>query len=162
MRRRHSIGAMLVLLASPLASAQEGGAFLRWRDGSRIGGELRPSPAGELRWSSPLFATELVLDPEVLESVEFAAAEDDLRAPKSSGAFRVSTTAGDVFTADLVGSDQATLWFSSDRFESLPKGPRSEKMCGERSSPSAMRAAECSGTAPRSCPSSFRRPAQPR
>lgn len=86
-------------------------ARLLWKNGDVLPGKLLKSKHGQVRWSSPLFLDELVVDTEVLDSIIF---------PKQSvsptEAFRIGTVSGDVFTADLIGSDDNTFLSSSKRY----------------------------------------------
>ena len=92
---------------------------LRWKNGDVLPGQLRESEAGTIRWSSPYFLDALVLDVKVLDAVAFrkldappVAVEGRVLATET---FRVSTLSGDVWIADLIGSDDDTFLFSSKR-----------------------------------------------
>ena len=85
-------------------------AFLRWKNGDALPGTLLESQPGQIRWSSPLFADDLVIDVAALDSIFFP---ERLLPP--SEAFRVGTVSGDVWVADLIGADQETFLFSSQR-----------------------------------------------
>ncbi len=93
-----------------MAPAQGQDALLRWNNGDVLPGTLLKSEPDTIRWSSPIFDDDLVVDTDVLESIVF---------PKQSvyptEAFRVGTVSGDVFVADLVGSDEKAFLFSSQR-----------------------------------------------
>ncbi len=83
---------------------------LRWKNGDALPGKLLESASGQIRWASPYFSDDLVVDIGVLESVVF---------PKQSvpamEAFRVGTVAGDIWIADIIDSDEDTFLFSSER-----------------------------------------------
>ena len=83
---------------------------LRWKNGDVLPGQLLESAAGQIRWASPYFSDDLVVDIGVLDSIVF---------PKQSApameAFRVGTVAGDIWIADIVDSDEETFLFSSER-----------------------------------------------
>ena len=83
---------------------------LRWENGGSLPGQLQESNSGTIRWASPYFLDDLVLDMDVLNSVVF---------PKTSNpateTFRISTVSDDVWIADLIGSDNNTFLFSSER-----------------------------------------------
>ncbi len=83
---------------------------LRWKNGDVLPGQLLESAVGQIRWASPYFSDDLVVDIGVLDSIVF---------PKQStpamGAFRVGTVAGDIWIADIVDSDEETFLFSSER-----------------------------------------------
>ena len=83
---------------------------LRWENGGSLPGQLQESSSGTIRWASPYFLDDLVLDINVLNSVVF---------PKTSNpateTFRISTVSDDVWIADLIGSDNNTFLFSSER-----------------------------------------------
>ena len=83
---------------------------LRWKNGDVLPGQLLESAAGQIRWASPYFSDDLIVDIGVLDSVVF---------PKQSApameAFRVGTVAGDIWIADIVDSDEETFLFSSER-----------------------------------------------
>ncbi len=101
---------LLLCFASPV-QAQEGKPLLRWKNGDALMGRLLESESGQIRWSSPIFAEELLVDIEALDSIVFPK-----RIVQTSGAFRVGTTSGTVITGDLVGSDESAYLFSSTRF----------------------------------------------
>lgn len=103
---RHKI-LLLVLL---IASAQGQETLLRWNNGDVLPGRLLPSESGKIRWSSPIFADELVVDTNALDSIDFS---DPLA--HTSEAFRIGTVCGDVLIADLAGSRENSLLFSSQR-----------------------------------------------
>jgi len=85
-------------------------ARLLWNNGDVLPGKLLASKPGKVRWASPHFSDDLVVDVGVLDSILF---------PKQSAppteAFRIATVSGDVWTADLVGTDDNTFLFSSKR-----------------------------------------------
>lgn len=92
---------------------------LRWKNGDVLPGQLLESEAGTIRWSSPYFLDDLILDVKVLDSLVFrkldappVATEGRVLATET---FRVSTLSGDVWIADLIGSDDDTFLFSSKR-----------------------------------------------
>ena len=103
--------AVLGALWITTSQAQESGERLVWKNGDVLPGKLLGSEPGQVRWSSPYFLDDLVVDTEVLDSIIF---------PKQSvqptEAFRVGTVSGDVFRADLVGLDEDTFVFSSKRY----------------------------------------------
>ncbi len=105
---------LLVLLLSLSTPAQGQDAILRWNNGDVLPGRLLQSESGQVRWSSAIFSDDLLVDHQALESIGF---------PKQAGhateAFRVGTVSGDVFVADLVGSDDNSLVFSSKRLGKL-------------------------------------------
>ena len=92
------------------AQPPEQAAFLRWKNGDALPGTLLESQPGQIHWSSPLFADDLVIDVKALDSIFFP---ERLLPP--SEAFRVGTVSGDVWVADLIGADQETFLFSSQR-----------------------------------------------
>ena len=53
------------------AQAQEAAAFLRWKNGDVLAGKLLESESGQIRWSSPIFSDDLVVDSKALESIVF-------------------------------------------------------------------------------------------
>ena len=95
----------------PTVQAEETKTLLRWKNGGSLPGQLQESSSGTIRWASPYFLDDLVLDINVLNSVVF---------PKTSNpateTFRVSTVSGDVWIADLIGSD-LTINSSTDTFD---------------------------------------------
>ncbi len=92
---------------------------LRWKNGDVLTGQLRESSAGTIRWSSPYFFDDLLLDVKVLEGVAFRKQDSppttENRKVSTTEMFRVSTLSGDVWIADLIGSDDDTFLFSSKR-----------------------------------------------
>lgn len=93
-----------------LLCAQELAAELRWKNGDVLPGSLKESRGEQVTWSAPQFLDDLTTSTEPLKSVVFS----NTPAPPA-GAFRVATTSGDLFTADLVGSDERSFLFSSNR-----------------------------------------------
>ena len=83
---------------------------LRWKGGDVLPGQLLESKPGTVRWSSPYFTDDLVVDIDVLDSVVFPE-----RSVPATEAFRVGTVSGDVWMADIVDSDDQTFLFSSKR-----------------------------------------------
>ena len=83
---------------------------MRWNNGDVLSGVLLPSESGQIRWSSPIFADELAVDTNALASIDFPT-----QSVQATEAFRIGTVAGDVFTADLMGSSENSLLFSSQR-----------------------------------------------
>ena len=100
----------VMVLWFPTVQAEETDMLLRWKNGGSLPGQLQESSSGTIRWTSPYFLDDLVVDINVLNSVVF---------PKTSNpateTFRVSTVSDDVWIADLIGSDDNTFLFSSKR-----------------------------------------------
>ncbi|RKU20625.1 hypothetical protein C6503_05685 [Candidatus Poribacteria bacterium] len=103
---------VVMVLWFPTVQAEQAETVLRWKNGDVLPGQLQESNSETIRWASPYFLDDLVLDINVLDSVAF---------PKTSNpvteAFRVSTVSGDVWIADLIGSDNDTFLFSSKRHD---------------------------------------------
>jgi len=101
---------VVMVLWFPTVQAEETKTLLRWKNGGSLPGQLQESNSGTIRWASPYFLDDLVLDINVLGSVVF---------PKTSNptteTFRVSTVSDDVWIADLISSDDNTFLFSSKR-----------------------------------------------
>ncbi|MCY3742249.1 MAG: hypothetical protein OXH00_14635 [Candidatus Poribacteria bacterium] len=101
---------VVIVLWFPTVQAEETKTLLRWKNGGSLPGQLQESSSGTIRWASPYFLDDLVVDINVLNSVVF---------PKTSNpateTFRVSTLSDDVWIADLIGSDDNTFLFSSKR-----------------------------------------------
>ena len=116
LRRLLIVVAALMVLSTPMMQAQETETLqaytqtLRWKNGDVLPGRLLESTSGVIRWESPYFSDDLVVDIGVLDSVVF---------PKQSvpatEAFRVGTVSGDILIADIVDSDDDTFLFSSER-----------------------------------------------
>ena len=110
------VAAALTVLWTPIIQAQQTGTFqadtqtLRWKNGDVLPGKLLESASGVIRWASPYFLDDLVVDIGVLDSVIF---------PRQSApameAFRVGTVSGDIWIADIIDSDEDTFLFSSER-----------------------------------------------
>ena len=94
----------------PIAQAEETETLLRWKNGDVLPGQLQESSSGTIHWASPYFLDDLVLDVKVLDSVAFPK-----KSVSTTEAFRVSALSGDVWIADLIGSDDETFLFSSKR-----------------------------------------------
>ena len=102
--------ATLAILWLPLTHAKETETILHWKNGDSLPGQLLESELGEIHWSSPHFSDDLIVDINVLDSIVF---------PKqpvwTTEAFRIGTVSGDIWMANLIGSDDNTLHFSSKR-----------------------------------------------
>lgn len=83
---------------------------LRWKNGDILPGKLLESTSGAIRWASPHFSDDLVIDIGVLDSIIFP--EQSVPATE---AFRVGTVSGDIWMADIIDSDDDTFLFSSKR-----------------------------------------------
>ena len=116
LKRLLVVAAALTALLAPIIQAQQTGTLqadtqtLRWKNGDVLPGKLLESASGVIRWASPYFLDDLVVDIGVLDSVIF---------PRQSApameAFRVGTVSGDIWIADIVDSDEDTFLFSSER-----------------------------------------------
>ncbi len=103
--------AALAALWGAATHADEPTAFLHWKNGDVLPGRMLDSGPHQVRWAAPQFADDLRVDRAALDSILFP------KQPVSpAGTFRVATTSGDVWTADLIGSDDDALAFSSERF----------------------------------------------
>ena len=103
--------AFMATLWIPPAHGRDTSAVLRWKNGDVLVGKLLESESGQIRWLSPVFSEALVVDSNALKSITFP-----VETPQPAEAFRVATIAGDVFTGDLVASDETTLHFTSTRY----------------------------------------------
>jgi len=103
--------AVLAGLRIAPALSQETRAMMRWKNGDILVGHLLEGKSGQIRWASPVLTSALVVDAKVLESIMFTGVTE-----RPTEAFRVATVAGDVFVADLVGSDEKTFHLSSRRY----------------------------------------------
>ncbi|RKU05803.1 hypothetical protein C6501_19590 [Candidatus Poribacteria bacterium] len=88
--------------------AQE--THLRWKNGDALSGKLLESKSGKIRWTSPYFSDDLIIDINVLDSIVFSK-----QLAPATETFRVGTILGDVWIADIIGSDENTLHFFSKR-----------------------------------------------
>ena len=104
------IAIVITMMRIPTTTlAQE--TFLRWKNGDSLPGKLLDSKSGKIRWISPYFSDDLLVDINVLDSILFA------KQPESvTETFRVGTISGDVWIADIIGSDENTFLFSSKRY----------------------------------------------
>lgn len=108
--------AALTVLWTSVAQAQETETSqdytqkLRWKNGDILPGKLLESTSGAIRWASPHFSDDLVIDIGVLDSIIFP--EQSVPATE---AFRVGTVSGDIWMADIIDSDDDTFLFSSKR-----------------------------------------------
>ena len=107
-----NILAILIVIAgtwSPIKiQAQE--TVLRWKNGDILPGKLLDSQSGKIRWNSPHFSDDLIVDTNVLDSIDFSK-----QPAPATETFRVGTVLGDVWTADIIDSDENTFLFSSKR-----------------------------------------------
>ncbi|MYF99557.1 hypothetical protein F4212_10590 [Candidatus Poribacteria bacterium] len=108
---------MLVILAllslSTATQAEE--TVLRWKNGDSLTGKLMESKSGKIRWKSPYFTETLDIDINVLDSLDFSKQDVPV-----TGAFRIGTVSGAILTADIIGSDENSLIFSSERYGTFP------------------------------------------
>ena len=116
LKRLLVVGAVLALLGTPIIQAQQIEMLqsdmqtLRWKNGDVLPGNLLESASGVMRWASPYFSDDLVVDIGVLDSVVFPK-----RSAPAMEAFRVGTVSGDIWIADIDDSDEETFLFSSER-----------------------------------------------
>ena len=61
----------VMVLGFPTVQAEETDALLRWKNGGSLPGQLQESSSGTIRWASPYFLDDLVVDIDVLDSVVF-------------------------------------------------------------------------------------------
>ena len=100
---------IIMMWIPTITIAQE--TLLRWKNGDSLSGKLLDSESGKIRWISPHFSDDLLVDIDVLDSILFA------KQPESATeTFRVGTISGDVWIADIIGSDENTFLFSSKRY----------------------------------------------
>ena len=90
--------------------AQEVTERLQWKNGDSLPGKLLESGPGTVRWASECFSDNLVINMGVLASILFPK-----QAALSTEAFRIHTASDDVWAADLIGADDTTFLFSSQR-----------------------------------------------
>ncbi len=93
-----------------------GEELLRWKNGDSLAGKLSASNpsegnSGKIRWQSPYFSDALEIDKGVLDSIVFSK-----ETAASQGTFRIATVSGDVWTADIIDSDENTYLFFNKRF----------------------------------------------
>ena len=120
---------VLILIGLPVVRAEQTEAQLRWKNGDTLPGQLLEIEPGspavtaegtKIRWASPHFSDHLVVDASVLEAIIFP--NHPPMSPRMRGdiggateAFRIGTVSGDIWIADLIGSDDDTLLFTSER-----------------------------------------------
>ena len=111
---------VLTIIWLPVVHAEESEAQLRWKNGDTLPGQLLESEPGspsvntegrKIRWTSPHFSDHLVVDASVLDAIVFPNQTE----PTATEAFRIGTVSGDIWIADLIGSDDETFQFSSKR-----------------------------------------------
>ena len=116
LRRRFAYCLLLPLIFwSSAGFAQQRNAVLHWRNGDSLPGSFLESQGEQLCWKAPVFLDDVRVNASDLKSVVFPASGGDASI-QSDGAFRVATTSGDVFTADLIGADSKTFNMSNERF----------------------------------------------
>ena len=90
--------------------AQE--TLLLWKNGDSLSGKLMDSSkSGTIRWQSPYFVDDLNVDISALDSIVFSKQPAPIR-----GTFRGGTISGDLWTADIIDSDNDTFLFSNNRY----------------------------------------------
>ena len=116
LKRLLVVAVALAILWTPLIQAQQTEILqpdmqtLRWKNGDVLPGQLLESAAGQIRWASPYFSDDLIVDIGVLDSVVFPK-----RSAPAMEAFRIGTVSGDIWIADIDDSDEETFLFSSER-----------------------------------------------
>ncbi len=116
----------LGILWLPLTHAEETETVLHWKNGDTLPGQLLESKPTEIHWSSPHFSDDLIVDINVLDSIVFPKKSAEARhhddrdrvtsEVSATQAFRVGTVSGDIWMADLIGSD-LTINSSTDTFD---------------------------------------------
>ncbi len=109
----HIISGILITLAGiwlPINTHAEE-TKLRWKNGDSLAGELLEGKPGEIRWKSPYFIDDLNIDINVLDSIVFSKQTSPV-----NGTFRVGTVSGDIWIADITGSDENTIHFFSEQY----------------------------------------------
>ena len=101
---------IVTILGFPTTQAEETKTLLRWKNSDVLPGELSEIKDGKIRWASPYFLDDLVLDVNALDSIIFPKTPNP-----ATETFRVRTVSGDVWIADLIGSDANTFHFTSKR-----------------------------------------------
>lgn len=96
--------------AQEIESLQTYMQTLHWKNGDALPGKLLKSTVGIIRWASPYFSDDLVVDMSVLDSVTFSEQSTPV-----TEAFRIETVSGDVWMADIIDSGDNTFLFSSKR-----------------------------------------------
>lgn len=103
------VAIVIVMVWTPITTlAQE--THLRWKNGDALSGKLLESKSGKIRWASPYFSDDLIIDTNVLDSIVFSK-----QPAPATETFRVGTVSGDIWIADIVGSDENSLHFFSKR-----------------------------------------------
>lgn len=102
--------ALAFVLALSAADTRSQGDVLRLKNGDAIGGRLRSGDGKQVRWSSPHFQGDLTIKTESVATINFAKGEQAEAAP-----FRIVTTSGDVFHADVAAADEKELVLQSAR-----------------------------------------------
>ena len=103
----------LMLLWISTIQAEKTETLLHWKNGDTLPGQLlesEPGKEGKVRWASPHFSDTLVIDTNVLDAIVFPK-----QSVSATEAFRIGTVSGDIWIADLIGSDDDTFLFSSKR-----------------------------------------------
>ena len=120
--------AVLTILWHPATYAEDAETLLRWKNGDALPGQLLENAPGtppvtgnegKVHWVSPHFLDHLVVDISVLDAIVFPKQESppvtaEGRVPETE-AFRIGTVSGDIWMADLIGSDDNAFVFSSKR-----------------------------------------------
>ena len=111
--------AVLAILSHPATHAEETETLLRWKNGDALPGQLLESEpgtppvtgnGGKVHWVSPHFLDRLVVDISVLDAIVFPK-----QVAPATEIFRVGTISGDIWIANLIGSDDNAFLFSSKR-----------------------------------------------
>ena len=85
------------LISDPDRTLDEPMAVLHWKNGDALSGYLLPSQGAWVHWGSPVFLDPLRIHSRALHSIRFPQQES-----QQISHFRMTSTTGDVFVADLI------------------------------------------------------------
>ena len=91
-------------------------AWLTWRNGDELKGQLNRSPDERISWVSPFFSAPLTIRTDQLEGIRFPSTRADNSEPAPS--FRLHLVNGDKLEGNLTSVDADSITFECSAFES--------------------------------------------
>lgn len=105
-------GAAALLCTAGAVKAED--AWLRWRNGDELGGEILPGKDGHILWKAKPFSRPLVLGLEQLESIRFSSGNE--KSDRGEEQFRVILKNGDRLDGALLAIDEENVTISCPPF----------------------------------------------
>ena len=97
-----------VVFACCCKSASAEDAYLRWRNGDELAGQILPGEAGKIHWKAQPFSRPLQLNLRQLESIRFSS-ENRNPTAKDEATFRILLKNGDRLDGSLHAMDESSV-----------------------------------------------------